>query len=428
MKNGKWKRGINFSQAKYKIINNYSFIPSIRSNFHVSIPREILENFDMNRKNSVVLVEIKDTESKHASMRIKKLHHEGGSFIISFKAEKHFTKPVIRVVKILDEGKALERYYRVKKGSICLKSVIPKETRGGTPIYVIEDGKRLFVGGYYKKDIMVKEEIDLDNDTLSFLGLYFSDGGKTAASFTNSWPIAINTVLDFIEKTFNIDRKVVKSSIYCNPNMKDKKDVLEEFWASETGIENISDKLHFGKNSRSPQGTLELYFCSQIITEILVSILNVINNYSFDRIPMIRGIMSGDGSPLQHTKHSINHHIAFDGKDENLEFLKKSFFGFRTYTLNNRKRFVIKSKWEENRNLIFIDPYRYNPKNRIRFAKNFLLLPKTITSSDKEIHDFKKKQYPLIYKSIKNHYKKLLDLELIQEKYMERIANGFNIC
>lgn len=75
-------RGFNFSQKKYDIINKDTFIPHIRSNYHASIPKLILDDFSINKSDNVGLFRISD------KTRIKKLHKEGNSLTISMKAEK----------------------------------------------------------------------------------------------------------------------------------------------------------------------------------------------------------------------------------------------------------------------------------------------------------------------------------------------------
>ncbi len=420
-----WPRGNNFLQAKYRIINQNSFVPHIRSNFTASVPRGIIENFIPATRNLVTLVEFKHRNSAKKNLRIKKLHKQANSFIISLKAEKNMEFDSIKVIKILSETEVLNRSETWLKNKTCLSNIIPKTTSGNTPIYVFENGENLAVGGYYKKDIVCRKEIELDEAAISAIGLYYCEGGRVAASFTNSWPAAINTVLNFVEKNFGMERTGVKASVFCNPSLKGRKKQLEEFWASQTGIENFADGLHLGKNSRSLQGTLELYFCSQVLKEIFCSIIGNINRHDFDKIPMIRGVLSGDGSPLQHTKSTINHHVAFDGSEYNMAFLNSVFGGFKTRKLSTANRFVIKTDWNANKHLLLNDAYKFNDMNRIRFSRRFLKLPRTTAIHDQKIEHFKNKNYPQMIKEFDDHLKTLINLELIGDDRAEAITNGF---
>ncbi len=424
-----WKNGLNFSQRKYKILNEHSFIPHIRSNYSVSIPRLILENLkaDLTEKN-IAMVKISDRESKISTARIKKLHKcSGNSLLLSFKAEKNFKLPIVDVIKVVSENEALKRKRIINKNKISISSVTPKMTSGRTPIYIVKDGNNLLIGGYYKKDILCKSEVTLDENALSSIGLYYCEGGTKSASFTNSWPVAINQILDFIENVFNLDRKEIKASIYCNPILKEKQRNLEEFWISETGIENFSGNLHLGKNSRSPQGTLELYFCSEVIKEIMRAIIAQIHNYNFEMKCLIRGILSGDGTPLLHTKYTINHHVAYNGAENNYIFLKSAFQEFRVSRLKTQNRFVIKTNWVDNKNLLLMDPYKFNLTNRIKFVKRFLSLPRSRDSSAMELKYFRNNYYKKIYKDAERYLKRLQQLELINENLLTRLENDFKL-
>ena len=66
--------------------------------------------------------------------------------------------------------------------------------------------------------------IKLTNELLEVVGLYIAEGGKTAASFTNSWPEAINCILLFFERFFGLQRETIKASICCNTKLKNKKE------------------------------------------------------------------------------------------------------------------------------------------------------------------------------------------------------------
>ena len=189
-----WNRGLNFSAAKYKILGNNTFQPHVRSSNQISIPRIILERFSL-MGNDVALVEIEDAAKRTVVKRIKKLSKSGKSKIISFKAEKSIANPIVRVLNILSEENALSR---TSTEHDSIRHFTPKYTNkgeGGTPIYVFDSGESVIIGGYYKKDIEAKTKIAFNDADLSAIGLYMAEGGKTAASFTNSWPAAINPIL-----------------------------------------------------------------------------------------------------------------------------------------------------------------------------------------------------------------------------------------
>jgi hypothetical protein len=426
-----WKRGLNFSQARYKEVRNNSFIPYIRTGFRASLPRNIVERFDLRtHSNLVALLEISDEKNHKKVLRIKKLYTQGNSLTFSLKAERTY-RPIIKVIDIASEIEALSRKVKASKHHIETLSLIPKYTnndKNGTPIYSFKYGNKLIVGGYYKKDLRVENKIELNECNLSAIGLYFADGGKTEPSFTNSHPVAINKVLDFIENVFNIEREDVKAIIYCNPKLKNKKQRLEEFWNSQTGIENFADKLHFGKNSRSYCGTLELYFCRKTVKEIIIAVVDTLLNYEFDKKPVIRGILSGDGSPVQQTKYNLTHHLSFDKKVKSWSFIKNIFSDYKIKIIPTQPKATIYTTWEENKKLVFLDPYRFNLANRVRFAFKFLNLPRSLESNDKGIRQFKKTNYPRIFNDFVDFYGKMMEFELVEETIFEGVKNEYALC
>ncbi|MBN3037038.1 MAG: hypothetical protein JW834_01190 [Candidatus Diapherotrites archaeon] len=425
MKEG-WERGLNFSQVNYKILDKNSFEAYLRSDLRCTIPREILETFDISKlKSPVALVAIRDTRSNEEVLRIKKIYKSSNSYTISLKAERRLHKPTIELIEIKSEESILSR----STFPDSPLSYLPSHTAGGTPIYSFAFGKKLVVGGYYKKDLLFENILKFNDDILSALGLYFAEGGKTAASFTNSWPDAINCVLSFIEKQMSIDREDVKATIYCNPSLKDKQKKLEEFWSSKTGISNFAPKLHFGKNSTSPQGTLELYFCSEVVKEFLVSLMDSLPGMTVPKGALLDGVLSGDGSPIQSTKYSIVHQLPVDRKNpKNERFIKWLFADFKAKKVTPSK-FNIYAPWEQNKRLLFDGAYTFNTINQLRFAKRFLGLPKTQLNieGDRQLKNFRSKDYPAMLRSLLDHYRQLVDLELCNHVRAERRLNEFSI-
>ncbi len=423
-----WKRGLNFSRAKYTEIDNYTYIPHIRPDRTASIPKSILENFNINNKKDLVsLVEITDKDN-NKTMRIKKLKSDGNSLKISLKAE-YKSSPKIKVISVKPQSMLLKREKIFSSNKIVVNALTPKLTNNGensTPIYSFDYGNKMVIGGYYKKDLLVNKEIDLRNKSLEALVLYFSDGGKVAASFTNSSPSAINSVLSFLEENFGWCRERVKGTIYCHPNLLNKKKQLEEFWSKETSVENFTN-LHLGRNSRSPCGTLELQFSSIVLKEIIVSILNNLIYYNFDKNPVIRGVLSGDGSPIIQTKYSITHHLASDKKPKSLDFIKNIFCNYKIGIIPTQPKITIYTSWEENKGLLFIDPYKFNLLNRLKFAHGFLCLPKTLKLFDKQLTEFKHKNYDNILNDLVNHYKNLISFGLLEENKIELIKNAYSL-
>lgn len=421
----KWERGLNFLQRQYKIIGKNEFIPHIRKDGRTTIPYQILQNFNISKKE-IVLVKIKSGERDY--LRIKKLYAETNSLTISLKAERFFKNLTIEILDIKTEKEALSRN---SKNILSLKKFIPQFTsssKGSTPIYLFENDFGLVVGGYYKKDLMIKDKIYFNESSLESIGLYFAEGGKTASSFTNSWPNAINSILIFMEHLFNIRREAIKASICCNYSFNDRQKQLESFWENKTGISNFSRGLHFNKNSVSPQGTLELYFCSEVIKSIFVSIINKVLEYDIKTIPLLRGIFSGDASPILQNKYCITHNLSFNNQEKMfyLRILKKTFPNTKTGIIGNR--FVLYSSWKENRKLLFDDIYKFNPFNRAKFARQFFTLPKTkkILFNDPQLNEFFKNKYPQIVSELLNTYRELVyfkiqDMDFIKEKEREWI-------
>ncbi|MEK6951866.1 MAG: hypothetical protein AABX29_02520 [Nanoarchaeota archaeon] len=360
----KREAGLNFSQFKYKLLDKFTFIPHIRSNNTAAIPYSIIDNFD--HKSNVAFLKIYD--GKSSKLRIKKLHSAGNSLIVSLKAEKELRDIKIQVLDIKSEKELLDRR------KIDFIKYLPKFTLGGTPIYVFDYDPFYIIGGYYKKDILVTKNLLKYENLPSVLGLYLAEGGKVDATFTNSWPEAINVVLDFVEKNFEIHRDNVLASICCNPNLKSKREELEAFWNRKTGVKNFFSSLHINKNVKSPQGILELYFSSQILKELFVNLsykVDLNGNQEF-----INGFLSGDGSPILQNKACITHHVVFDSKKKNYYKYKKIFKNYKTGIINDN-RLVIYANWDQNLELLMNKVYTYSPMKRFRFLKYFLSLPKT---------------------------------------------------
>ena len=119
--------GVNFLQTKYKLLDNLTFIPYIRSNNTASIPHSIIDNFGHKEKSVAFLKIYNRTFFK---LRIKKLHLTGNSQVISLKAEKNLKNLKIQVVDIKTERELLDR-------NDGLLKYIPKFTLKGTPIYFL---------------------------------------------------------------------------------------------------------------------------------------------------------------------------------------------------------------------------------------------------------------------------------------------------
>lgn len=405
------ERGLNFSQARYKLLNDFSFIPYIRSSGKASIPYNILDSFDY-EDPGIAFLKIENTAENISKFRIKKLHLDGNSYTVSLKAERKFENIKIDVLDVKSENKALRR-----EDSDFLK-IIPKFTKS-TPIYVFDYGAFYFVGGYYKKDLFVRKEILKDKLLYSFLGLYFAEGGKTAASFTNSWPEAINNILDFIENNFSIKRGDIKATICCNPDIKLRKKEIEKFWTDKTGISKFFRNLHLNKNVRSPQGILELYFSSEVLKEIFLSL---ITNLDFtDNLDFINGFLSGDGSPILQNKYFITHHIVFDPKNSIYKLCSKLFSNYK-YNMINNNRFVVYSNWNQNLFLLLNGAYSFSPMKRFKFLKYFLSLPKTKSNKCCEVEKLQR-EFQELNSYLINFYKSLVNYGIYNKEEMEEFIS-----
>ena len=394
--------GLNFNQAKYEIINKDTFIPYIRLNSKTSVPYPIFRNFIKKQSNDLVaLLKITDRKSKKSIIRIKKLSKEGSSLGFSFKKERDFKDPKVEVLNILPIRKALKRRQLTRGNAISILSFLPthiftrsfpyQDSIKSSPIYTFELDDKIITGCYLgRKDIIFRKKLKSNEITSLAIGLYFAEGGKIQSSFTNSHPKMINAILDFIEDVSDIKREKVFASIYCHPKLKDKKKNLEEFWNSQTGVSNFSNKLHLSENSKSPCGTLELYFCSQILKEFMCGLLKFsFENsgiYNFENI--IKGLFSGDSSPIQQTKTFLTHHITLDRGcwKTQYDFIEKFVSKFNVKiklvpsnpkNIKNQVKAVIYSNWLDNMRLLFSDVYEFNLFNREKFARQFLSLRKT---------------------------------------------------
>lgn len=386
------KRGLNFSISKYKVLNNNTFIPHIRSDRKASIPLQILDNFNFDRlKEPVALLKIKSSDKE--VIRIKKLGKDGGSLIMSLKKEKHMRNMKIEMIDIKNSEELQKRLPISKNKIITTASIAPKYSLSCSipckksfkiaPIYLFHYNSNIIAGSYLsRKDIIFKEKFELDELACSSIGLYEAEGGKVAGSFTNSQPKMINVILNFIEKTSEVKRENLTASINCNENMRSKKRNLEKFWKNQTGIEKFHNNLHLTKKKISfPNGNLQVFFSSKILKEFMCGMFNLVfKNNSLDHKAIIRGLLSGDGSPLQQTNTYITHHIATDKNYINFQekFINKIFKDkVSTIKKISNKKIVIYNNWRDNLNFLFLDPYKFNIFNRLKFANQLLNLKTT---------------------------------------------------
>ncbi|MDI6825984.1 MAG: hypothetical protein QMD36_02175 [Candidatus Aenigmarchaeota archaeon] len=397
-----WRNGLNFGQAKYEVIDRDTFIPYIRSDFRAVIPFEILIDFTEQRRNDLVaLLKITDRVSKKSNIRVKKLCRSGESLSFSLEKERNLKDIIVKVLSIKTVQDCVNRMSSNSRENIPTLSILPSHTsnysfpyqnsKRVTPIFAFELEDAVYCISHFGwKNIIFKKEIMPDELTALAIGLYFAEGGKVTASFTNSSPKIINVMLDFIEQYSNIERDKINARIYCHTRLQNKKKNLEEFWYSQVGISNYGSKLHLSENSRSPCGTLELNFCSQILKNLLCGLIKKAfdDPLTFDPKNIIRGIFSGDGCPIQQTKYFICHHITLDKNywKSQFDFIDKliSRHGIQLKTvpsnpnkIKDQIRAVIYSNWYTNMYFMFLDPYRFELINREKFARRFLSLEKT---------------------------------------------------
>lgn len=398
-----WKNGLNFGVAKYQVIKTNMFVPYIHSNWKAAIPIKILRNF-INQKSSnlVALLKITDKATGKVIVRIKKLSRNGQSLIFSLEKEKNVKEPIIEVLDIKSGEECISRLNLSKLNKVIPTiAVLPSHTLSHsfpyenykklTPLYIFEHGNNLYCGTRYgRKNLILKNKITLDERLATAIGLYFAEGGKTAASFTNSQPSMINPVLDFIEEMTNIKRRDVSASIYCHPNLVAKKKNLEDFWSATTGITRFSSNLHLSKNSKSPCGTLELKFCSKILKEFLCGLLKLAFNAPqlIEPKNLVRGFFSAEASPIRQTKTFITHHITLNRHNWKVEFdfinTSTSRLGIKLCRVpvnpskdSKQLHAVVYGNWLTNLKLLLLDFYRFNVFNREKFAREFLSLPQT---------------------------------------------------
>lgn len=336
----KRKRGLNFLRFKYKLLDKFSFIPYVHSNGQATVPCTIIDSFG-NNNPEVALLKMHNQDKGDFKYSIRKLHVKENSKIISFKSERRIKNVKVEILKISSEKDLL------KRESDFLK-FIPRFTCKGTPIYVFDYNSDYYiVGGYGHKEFFINKNIFEDRLFYSFLGMYLAEGGKTEATFTNSWPEAINLVLDFIENNFGIKRDQIRASICCNPNVLSKKSELERFWSDKTGICRFYKNLHLNKNVKSPHGILELHFCSQILKGLFVNLIREIDVSG--NMDFIDGFLSGDGCPILQNKYCVTHHIVFDTERNIFGKLKyKSLFSNFKFNFINKNRLVLYTNWDKN--------------------------------------------------------------------------------
>lgn len=414
-------RGLNFGNKRYKVIDDRTFKPFICCDKRITIPAEILRNFPLkDYDKSICIVKIKNNTEEN--IRIKKINKRClNNYSISFKKEKNMKNSRVEIINIISEEEALKRKQKMNSSKVPILSIIPKTT-GLTPIYTYQlDKLKTIIGGYYKNDIIFKNEIEMNERTSSVVGLYFAEGGKTYTSFSNSYPQAINLILDFIEDISNIKKNHIKASIGCNPKLKEKESNLKEFWAYHTGIENFT-KIHICKNSKSPCGTLDFKFGGEIFRHIFLEIFKMIlkQQIKFDSEGLVKGIFSGDGSPIQQNRTCLTHNISLSKKNKEFDFkiVEKSTKDLnlkpKKYFYKGITKAMIYSSWIENLELVFMDIYKFNPLNRLVFAKRFFNLPQTKTFLAIKNGDIIKGHD--IFKGSKRTIQSLKNYELIELK------------
>lgn len=395
-------RGLNFKRQMYQLISKNKYIPHVRSDLKVSIPISVLKKFNVPKsKNLVALLKISDRINGKNTIKIKKLSVSGNSLVFTFKGEKDFKHPIVKVLDIIPSSESIKRPKMRFGERIPTLSVLPKFTHKrsfltkdsniGVSIFAFERDDEIILRYYgSKKNITLKNKIEIDSLVSVASVLYFTEGGKVQASFTSSHPLMINVILDFVENISNITRENVKASIFCHHNLKNKKRNLEEFWTFHTGVRNSSKNLHLSKKSKSSCGTLELYFSSQILKELFLGIINQMfdSRYVFGAKNVIRGIFSGDSSPILQTKNFITHHITLNKNDWKFQydficnFVSLLGIPLKTVPVNptiysNQIHAVVYSDWFTNLKMILFDVYSFNLFNKFKFIKKFLCLRKT---------------------------------------------------
>ncbi len=387
----KASKGLNFSIAKYRILGENLFIPHIRSNLQASVQSAILAGFNASQmENPVALVKI--VSEKKNKTRIKKLSKLANSLGISLKEEKSLGELKIEVLDIKDGSELQKRQPITGTSTISVNSVIPQFTRhcslacekstGVAPTYLFENGSKAVAGSYLsRKDVIFNRNMVLNETACATIGLYFADGGKIAPSFTNSQPKIINTILDFLESISDIKRESLTARINCNQHSSLKKEQLENFWTSKTGITTFASKLHISKNVKSPCGILELNLGSKIIKELICNMFDLVfTNNTLDTMSICRGLLCGDGSPIKQNEYVITHHIATDPRHIEYQerFIRKIFNDkiLRIKKINDYK-IVLYNDWRTNSDFLLCDPYRYHIPNRLKFAEQFLSLKAT---------------------------------------------------
>jgi hypothetical protein len=394
-------RGLNFSVAKYEILSKNMFTPHIRSNLQASVPDSILACFGVKQmKNPVAIIKI-ITDSGH-TMRIKKLSKLANSLGISLKAEKKLDILRIEILSIKNAESLQTRTTIRNKSLMPINTALPKyalrcslpckNSRSLSPIYKFNYHSKLIAGFYQgRRNIIFDKYVKLNELTCASLGLYFAEGGKIAPSFTNSKPRIINVVLDFLESICSVTRMDLSATINCSPNMVSKRKNLEKFWTSQTGIKNFYETLHIGPNVKSPCGILELNLGSKLIKELICNMFSLFLKIDrVDTLGICRGLLCGDGSPIKQNKYVITHHIAIDPKHVSFQekFIQKIFRDkvLKIKKISDRK-IVLYNDWTTNFEFLFLDPYKYNIRNRLKFAQQFLGLNSTKLFLNIKDHD-----------------------------------------
>ena len=284
-------------------INNNEIIRMVMKDFHVSLPKRLLEN------------------------------------------QNHGDPIKIEILNISKMTECVKRPKELFNNKLDLRYFIPKYTIHKKPIYIFERCENTYsvwynIGGgvepvTFRNNIILEELAEL-------IGFYFGDGstsnGISSFRLTNSEPSVLNYCLNILEK-IGIQRSNFKIQIIYSTNKEITNEIQERcsiFWSNILKIkkENIVSVLK-AKNIRETltYGNARLFIDSTVLIEIFLHgiLKEVITRITKpkDQVDIIllkgfmRGLLAAEGSPVLNINNSlVKVGISFDPHSSELELYK----------------------------------------------------------------------------------------------------------
>lgn len=262
------------------------------------------------------------------------------------KDRKHNEEIILEILQIAKQTNCLIRPKEpFQKNKLDLRHFIPKRTKFGHPIYIIErkpNSSSIWysVGGGVKQ-VNMHHFVDI-NKISEFLGFYFGDGTTCSSirtlRLTNCEPSVLNYCLEILEE-IGVSRDKLKCQIVYSTN----KNVTDEikarcinFWSKTLDIHekqivsvsesrNVRETLAYGSaRINVDNAVLAEIFLHGLLKQILPRIINPQVEQDFQLIyGFLRGLLAAEGAIfLNKNKSVVKIGISFDPHSDELAIYK----------------------------------------------------------------------------------------------------------